>query len=208
MSIKHFAAAALVGALLAGCNMPAPGQPSTGASTAPTTGGTIDAGTVASIWKVGQKYIYDMKATAAGTSTNGTMTWEVLKVEGTMVTLKTSSEIGGVKGPETTSTFDAANKEGAGKVGAQSDVTTTLTSTTKESVTVAAGTYANATKYVYEMSGKAKGTLTTWVDDSVGLLKSVSTITPETPVLPAGVPMPAGLDLSSSTTMELKGVVK
>ena len=77
------------------------------------------------------------------------------------------------------------------------------TSTGKESVTVAAGTYANATKYVYTFSSPQAGETTAeqWVDDKVGLVKMVSTTNPP---VPAGVP--AGFDLKATTTMELQSV--
>lgn len=219
MKIKYFAASALVGALLLGCDMPMPGQPATtqspapGASSSPSGGTTVGTGAALNYWKLGRKWEYTLSVQAAGTTTGGTVAWEVTKIEGNMVTLKTTTKVGSTPEVVSESTFDASKQESAAMANQGSDVTMTLESTTKEAVTVPAGTYPNATKYVYKMSGKASGTSTAWVDDAVGLVKSVSSTqvdAPQMPQLPGGLPggvtLPGGgsLDLSSNSTMELK----
>ncbi|MFN3430147.1 MAG: hypothetical protein ACK46X_09345 [Candidatus Sericytochromatia bacterium] len=178
-------------------------SPAPGATAAP--GGGI-VGAASDVFKVGRKWVYTSKSTGSGQTTDGTFTQEVLSVTGDEAEIKTTVKMGATAESSNTAKVKintSAQDFTKAMANAPAGTTATLKSSGKESVTVAAGTYANATKYVYTFSSPQTGDTTAeqWVDDKVGLLKMVSTTKP---AIPAGVP--AGFDLTMTSTMELQSV--
>jgi hypothetical protein len=178
-------------------------SPAPGATTAPG-GGAVGAAT--DFFKAGRKWVYNSKTTSAGTTTDGSFTQEVLSVTGDEAEIKTTVKVGAAAESSSTAKVKlntAPQDFTKAMANAPAGTTATLKSTGKESVTVAAGTFANATKYVYTFSSPQAGDTTSeqWVDDKVGLLKMVSTTKM---ALPAGVP--AGIDMTAVMTMELQSV--
>lgn len=178
-------------------------SPAPGATTAPG-GGVV--GAASDIFKVGRKWVYTSKSVAAGTTTEGTFSQEVLSVTGDEAEVKTTVKMGAAAESSNTAKVKittSAQDFTKSMANAPAGTTATLKSTGKESVTVAAGTFANATKYVYTFTSPQAGDTTAeqWVDDKVGLVKMISTTKM---ALPAGVP--AGFDMTATTTMELQSV--
>lgn len=183
-------------------------SPAPGATTAPGGGTNVGGavGAASDIFKVGRKWVYTSASQAMGTTTNGTFTQEVLSITGDEAEIKTTVKMGTAAESSNTAKVKintSAQDFTKAMANAPAGTTATLKSTGKESVTVAAGTYANATKYVYTFTSPQAGDTTAeqWVDDKVGLVKMVTTTNPP---VPAGVP--AGFDLKATTTMELQSV--
>jgi hypothetical protein len=203
---KNLIAPALLAALLvAGCTASANvganvgTSPAPGSSTAPSAG--VGVGTAAGYYKVGRKWVYDITTVAAGTTQKSTQSWECTAVTGDTATIKFT--MSGGPGGEVTSTSTVKTNAVPSSNGKALPEGTTVTDKGTESVTVAAGTFANAKKFV-STTDDANATTTNdqWVDPEIGLIKMVSLIKPKmaSPV--------AGLDLTSTMTMELKSFVK
>ena len=160
-----------------------------GASTAPVAG-NVDA-TMAAIYKLGRKWAYLTTVTSnPGGKIETPFTQEVTKIEGAVATLKTVTTVNG-KDSESTSTVDLSKPADPGAWvnkttsadGTTSEYTWTQKSVGAEAVTVKAGTYANAQKYVGTLTSKATATggaaagtqdATFYTDNAVGLLKSTT----------------------------------
>ncbi|MBC7541163.1 MAG: hypothetical protein H7338_00380, partial [Candidatus Sericytochromatia bacterium] len=79
----------------------------------------------------------------------------------------------------------------------------TPTSTSQETITVAAGTFA-CTKQVYDITNTGgTGTADIWFNEK-GMVKQIITIKP---ALPAGLPAGFNIDLTSVTVLELKSII-
>lgn len=123
---------------------------------------------------------------STGDTDLGEMTWEVLSVEGSMVTMRTHLDlkVGAGSVPDTTRTFDKDDKSALAKLYVESqnsgtEGTATYTSGGSESVTVAAGTYAatrvNGVFKITTLSNGVRGdldqTAKIWLTSSIGLVK-------------------------------------
>jgi hypothetical protein len=211
MSKKLIAPALLAALLVAGCTANANvganagTSPAPGSSTAPTgvgasAGVSVGTGTAAGYYKVGRKWAYDITTVTAGTTQKMTQAWECTAINGDEATIKFTMT-GGPGGGETTSTSTVKTNSVPSSNGQALPAGTTVTEKGTESVTVAAGTFANAKKFVSTTDdANASTTSDQWVDPEIGLVKMVSLIKPK-----AAVP---GFDLTSTMTMELKSFVK
>lgn len=206
---KNLIAPALLAALLvAGCTASANvganvgTSPAPGSSTAPTGVGAsagVSVGTAAGYYKVGRKWVYDITTVTAGQTQKMTQAWECTAITGDTATIKFT--MSGGPGGETTSTSTVKTNAVPSSNGQALPAGTTVTDKGTESITVAAGTFANAKKFVSTTSdSNADTTNDQWVDPEIGLVKMVSLIKPK-----AAVP---GFDLTSTMTMELKSFVK
>jgi hypothetical protein len=210
MSKKLIAPALLVALLAAGCTAGANVAvgPNTGASpaasTAPSGVGasanvTVGTGTAAGYYAVGRKWVYDISTVTSGNTQKSTQTWECTNITGDTATIKFT--MSGGPGGEVTSTSTVKTNAVPSSNGKALPEGTTVTDKGTESVTVAAGTFANAKKFVSTTSDSSADTTNDqWVDPEIGLVKMVSLIKPK-----AAVP---GFDLTTTMTMELKSFTK
>jgi hypothetical protein len=130
-----------------------------------------------------------------------TQAWECTAINGDTATIKFTMT--GGPGGETTSTSTVKTNAVPSSNGQAMPAGTTVTEKGTESVTVAAGTFANAKKFVSTTSdSNADTTSDQWVDPEIGLVKMVTLIKPK-----MAAPV-AGFDLTSTMTMELKSFVK
>jgi hypothetical protein len=154
----------------------------------------------------GRKWTYTMATKAAMVNTGGELTIEVVKVDATTATIKTNSTIAGVTtANETTVNRTGSNAWASMNIGGDTNGST-LTATSNETVTVAAGTFA-CTKLTYATtSAQGNGTVDIWLNPDKGMVKEIVTIKPTVAAsLPAGIPG-LNLDLTVVTTIELKSV--
>jgi hypothetical protein len=174
-------------------------SPAPGASSAPT--GTNVGVNPAGIFMMGRKWTYNMTSVAAGQTSGGTFALECTGVSGNTATIKTTASIAGHDSTSTSTITINGSGNSFTSINAKGDsATPTLSSTKAESVTVPAGTF-NTTRYTYTSSdANADSTTDQWIADGVGMVKMVTMAKPKTTV--------AGMDLSSTTTMELKDYTK
>lgn len=193
LSVAIVAAFAAAGCTASVAGSVTPGtSPSPGASASPTTGGTTTIGgsttvNAASFFKVGRKWIYDNTTEVMGTKTTVPFTQEVTAIKDGKATIKTTVTVAG-KATDSTADVDttiSANTmaQSSATNGNSTDYNYKEISSSSESVTVKAGTYA-ATKTVGKLTytgtnGAASASgdqdVTTWSNADVGLIKSVST---------------------------------
>jgi hypothetical protein len=202
--------ALLVSALLAGCTASASGtvganaspsaMPSGGTNTTVggTVGGAVDS---AAYFAAGRVWDYTIASSSAGQNFSGTFKIEVSDVSNGKATVKTTFNMPPAAASTNTTTVDVNNKNAFSTDPNVANSQPKSTST--ESVTVPAGTYT-ATKYVYDTSKDgATGTVEMWIVDGVGMVKQMQTMKP---AAPAG--LPAGIDLTSTTKIELTKFTK
>lgn len=208
MRLIRFAAAVAMATALAGCQNPAetgtPGANNNGTATPGNQTGT-PVGTAAAFFTKGKVWEYGMATNAAGTAMAGDLKIEVSDVSGDTATIKTTVAMAGQPATTNTSTVKLNEPDALAKAQASGNGDFRQVSSGKESVTVPAGTY-NATKTVLTRSDdQSDSTVTYWIDDAVGMVKEIVEVKPKT-AMPNIPGMPAGMDFSSKTTIELKSV--
>jgi hypothetical protein len=171
-------------------------------------------GTASGMFASGRKWHYGIATKAAmGVNTSGDLIIEVANVNGSKATLKTTVTLAGVTTNNSTEVDTSGNNPWASvNVGANANVGTSAPAkTSEESVTVAAGTFA-CTKLTYVVAdAQADSTVDIWLNKDKGMVKEIVTVKPKVAAaLPAG--LPAGLtgglnmDMTVTTTIELKSV--
>lgn len=163
-----------------------------------TTGGALP-------FKVGQTYTYAMTTTGVGAAVTSEFKTEVLEVSGGQAKVRNTFTVAGQQ-TSTEATIGSAAQLGTTAPAAGEPQPQAMGT---ESVTVGAGTFT-CTKYVYEKADdKMAIKATSWVNETVGLVKSVSESEPKAGALPAIPGLPAGgLSLKTTTTLELKSYTK
>jgi hypothetical protein len=185
------------------------GKPQTPASTVPTTPASANPAVPAGSdpFIAGRKWTYTLATKAAGLNTGGELTIEVAKVDATTATIRTTSSIAGATtSNETTVNRTGHNAWASMNIGGGTNGSTP-TATANETVTVAAGTFA-CTKLTYTTtSATGNGTVDIWLNQDKGMVKEIVTIKPTVAAsLPAGLPG-LSLDMTVTTTIELKTVM-
>lgn len=195
-----------------------PTTPTTGGSSAPATGSVNAA--LATIYKLGRKWEYEVRAVAAGMTTTTSFTQEVTKVEGGKATVKIVTTAMG-KSTDSTSEVDLTQADPMVVVSKSGNTTSTWSQSAvgDESITVKAGTYA-AKKYTGKFtaqssSGGASASnaqdATFWVSLEVGLLKSITKGSQSMSAgyalnqLPAGISLPGGMSMPTAGALPTAG---
>lgn len=155
-------------------------------------------------YKPGQKWVYKMTLKglaisvpaglpsgisfpgSSGDTELGEMTWEVLSIQGSMVTMRTHLDlkVGPGSVPDTTKTFDKDDRKALSRLYVESqnsgtEGTVTWTAGAAENVTVAAGNYsAQRINGVFDITANSNGarakldqTAKLWFTSSVGMVK-------------------------------------
>lgn len=193
-SLSLFVLAAATAVVMTACDNPASAP--TGQSS-PAPGQSSSTGSLP--FKVGQKYTYEMAVTGPASATSE-MSIEVVEVSGSSAKIKTTVSVMG-QTQTTESMITSASQIGASSQSGDDMPQAAGT----ESVTVDAGTFT-CTKYVYTKDdAQISMNSTSWVNDEVGLVKSVTMSKPKVD-LPAGMPGVPSLD--TTTTLTLKSYTK
>jgi hypothetical protein len=162
---------------------------------------------MAAIYKVGRKWTYKVSTVTSGLTTDVSYTQEVKAVTNGKAQLEVVTTANGSTTTKTdevdlTKPYDPASQLEASAAADGSTSTFTQTTSTTESVTVPAGTYASATKLVGQLQTTTAGAtstqdVTSWNDLAIGLVKSITT----------GTQTAGGLTVTFTATTELQAVV-
>jgi hypothetical protein len=181
---------------------PAPAASAPANTPASTTPGTPVVGD--GVFVAGRKWTYGLVTKAAGTTIGGDIAIEVAELTADKATIKTTATIAGATTSNSTTVDRKANNPWSSLNIGGNSASGGPTASSDETITVAAGTFA-CTKMTYvSNSAQGNGTVDFWVNKDKGMIKEVVTMKPTVAAsLPAGF---GGLDLTTTTTIELKSV--